>query len=58
MMSAADCATHILKAVKKKKRTLVLTFTGKRTVFMQKFFPKLADRFVYKFFMKKGRLVK
>ncbi len=58
MMTAVECADHILKAVRKKKRTLVLTFTGKRTVFMQKFFPKLADKLVYKFFFKDGELVK
>lgn len=58
MMSAEECATHILKAVRKKKRTLVLTFTGKRTVFMQKFLPKLADKMVFKFFFKDGKLVK
>lgn len=58
MMSAEECAQHILKAIRKKKRTLVLTFTGKRTVFMQKFFPKLADKLVYKFFFKEGKLVK
>jgi len=58
MMSSEACAAHILKAIQKKKRTLVLTFTGKRTVFMQKFFPKLADKLVYKFFFKDGKLVK
>lgn len=58
MMSAEECADRILRAVRKKKRTLVLTFTGKRTVFMQKFFPKLADKFAYKFFFKDGKLVK
>lgn len=58
MMSAEECAEKILRAVRKKKRTLVLTFTGKRTVFMQKFFPKLADKFAYKFFFKDGKLVK
>lgn len=58
MMTAEKCANHILKAIRKKKRTLVLTFTGKRTVFMQKFFPKLADKFAYKFFFKNGKLVK
>jgi len=58
MMPASACADHILKAIRKKKRTLVLTFTGKRTVFMQKFFPKLADKLVYRFFFKKGKLVK
>lgn len=58
MMSATECADHILSAIRKKKRTLVLTFTGKRTVFMNKFFPKLADKLVYKFFFKNGELVK
>jgi short-subunit dehydrogenase len=58
MMSAEECARHILKAIEKKKRTLVLTFTGKRTVFLQKFFPKLADKLTYKFFFKDGKLVK
>ncbi|MEP6746521.1 MAG: SDR family oxidoreductase [Bacteroidota bacterium] len=58
MMSAAECAEHILSAIEKKKRTLVLTFTGKRTVFMNKFFPGLADKFAYKFFFKNGKLVK
>jgi short-subunit dehydrogenase len=58
MMSAEECAGHILHAIRKKKRTLVLTFTGKRTVFMEKFFPKLADKFAYKFFFKDGKLIK
>lgn len=58
MMSAAVCADRILRAVRKKKRTLVLTFTGKRTVFMQKFFPGLGDKLTYRFFIKKGKLVK
>ena len=58
MMSAEKCAEHILNAVKKKKRTLVLTFTGKRMVFMQKFFPKLADKLTFNFFFKDGKLVK
>ena len=58
MMSAQECARHILKAIRRKKRTLVLTFTGKRTVFMQKFFPKLGDKLTYKFFFKDGKLVK
>lgn len=58
MMSAEECAEHILNAVRKKKRTLVLTFIGKRTVFMQKFLPGLADKLTYKFFFKNGKLVK
>ncbi len=58
MMTAEECAQHILKAIKHKKRTLVLTFTGKRTVFMQKFFPGWADKLVRKFYFKEGRLIK
>jgi short-subunit dehydrogenase len=58
MMSAEECATHILNAIEKRKRTLVLTFTGKRTVFMNKFFPAWADKLVHKFFFKNGELVK
>ncbi len=58
MMTAEECAVHIINAIEKKKRTLVLTFTGKRTVFMQKFFPGLADKLTHKFFFKDGKLVK
>jgi short-subunit dehydrogenase len=56
MMSAEECAGYILDAVEKRKRTLVLTFTGKRTIFMNKFFPSLTDRMVHKFFFKEGKL--
>jgi short-subunit dehydrogenase len=58
MMPADECARHILRAIEKKKRTLVLTFTGKRTVFMNKFLPGLTDKMVRKFFFKDGKLVK
>ena len=58
MMSAEECAKHILSAVKKRKRTLVLTFTGKATVFMNRFFPSITDKLVKKFFFKNGELVK
>jgi short-subunit dehydrogenase len=58
MMSSEECAQHILKAIEKRKRTLVLTFTGKRTVFMNKFFPSLTDKMVRKFFFKNSELVK
>lgn len=58
MMTAEECAQHIVKAVEKRKRTLVLTSTGKRTVFMNRFFPSLADKLVHKFFYKNGELVK
>jgi len=58
MMTAEECARHILKAIKNKRRTLVLTFQGKQTVFLNKFLPGIADRFVKNFFFKKGVLVK
>jgi short-subunit dehydrogenase len=56
MMPAEECAQYIIEAIKKRKRTLVLTFTGKRAVFMNKFFPGLADKLVHNFFMKNGKL--
>jgi len=58
MMTAAECAQHILGAIEKRKRTMILTFTGMRTVFMNKFFPSLTDKMVYKFFFRDGKLVK
>jgi len=58
MMSSEECANHIVKAIDQRKRTLVLTFTGKRTVFMNKYFPAWADKLVHHFFFKDGVLVK
>ncbi len=58
MMTAEDCAIHILNAVSKRKRTLVLTFTGIRTVLMNMFFPSMADKLVYKFFYEDNKLVR
>ncbi len=58
LMSAEECALHIVNAIEKRKRTLVLTFTGKQTVFMNKFFPGLADKLVRNYFFKNGKLIK
>ena len=58
LMTAEECAQHIIKAIAKRKRTLVLTFTGKETVFMNRFFPALTDKLTRKFFFKDGKLVK
>lgn len=58
LMPADECASHILKAIQKKKRTLVLTFTGKQTIVLNKLFPAWADKLVQKFYFKNGRLVK
>lgn len=56
MMSAETCARYITEAIEKRKRSLVLTFTGKRTVFMNRFFPGLTDKLVHRFFIKDGKL--
>jgi len=58
MMSAEECADYILKAIEKKRRTMVLTFLGLRTVLMNRFFPALTDKLVRKFYFKDGELVK
>jgi short-subunit dehydrogenase len=58
LMSPEECAENILNAIEKRKRTLVMTFTGKQTVFLNKFFPSLADKFTKKFFFKDGKLIK
>ena len=44
MMSAEECADHILRAVKNRKRELILTTQGKLTVFLNKLFPALVDK--------------
>jgi short-subunit dehydrogenase len=58
LMDAKTCAEIIIKSIEKRKRTLVMTFQGKETVFLNKFFPGLADKLVHSFFFKKGKLVK
>lgn len=58
MMSAEECAQHLLTAIAKRKRTLVLTMTGKETVFLNKFFPGLADRLIHRFYFKDNKLIK
>jgi short-subunit dehydrogenase len=58
MMSAAECARIIVEAIEKRKRSIVLTFTGKRAVFMNRFFPSLTDKLLRKFYFNKGQLVK
>ncbi len=57
IMPASECAQHILNAVSNRKRTLVLSFKGKQTVFLNKFFPALTDKLVRRFYYKKGKLV-
>lgn len=58
LMSAETCAKYILNAIEKRKRVLVLTFTGKFTVFLNKFFPSLADKMIHRYYFKNGELIK
>jgi dehydrogenase/reductase SDR family protein 7B len=48
MMSAQTVAHEIAEAVKSRKRDLVLTFNGRLTVWLNKFFPAFMDKLVYK----------
>lgn len=52
LMSAEECASIILDAVSKKKRTFVMTGQGKLTVWLNKLFPSIADGLIYKHFLK------
>jgi short-subunit dehydrogenase len=54
LMSAEECAENIIKAINHRKRSLVMTRQGKLLVWLNKFFPKLADRMVYKHFKKEA----
>jgi short-subunit dehydrogenase len=58
LMSAEECAAITLKAIAERKRNVVYTFNDKRTVFINKLFPGLADKLVRKFFFKNNELVK
>lgn len=50
MMQPEEVATYIFKAVKKRKRSLILTSQGKLTVLLKKIAPGILDSLVYKHF--------
>lgn len=54
MMSAEEVAEEIVRAVEKRKRTIVLTGQGKLAVWMNKFFPALTDKLVFNAVAKEG----
>jgi short-subunit dehydrogenase len=54
MMSAETCAALIYKAVKKRKKHLILTTQGKLTVWLNKWFPGFMDQMVYNHMAKEG----
>jgi short-subunit dehydrogenase len=58
LMTAEECAVITLKAIEKRKRTLIYTIADKRTVWLNKLFPGLTDKLVRNFFYKNGTLVK
>ena len=47
MMTAEECAAHIYNAIRKRKNFLILTTQGKLAVWLNKWFPSLADKMVY-----------
>jgi short-subunit dehydrogenase len=50
LMSAEECASRMLNAIARRKRTLIMSTQGKLTVWMNKFFPSWVDRQVLKHF--------
>jgi short-subunit dehydrogenase len=54
MMSAEICAGLIYKAVRRRRKHLVLTTQGKLTVWMNKWFPGFMDQMVYDHMAKEG----
>lgn len=58
LMTSGECARRILKGIEQRKRTVVMTFEGIRAVWLNRLFPALADKLVYRFFYQQGKLVK
>lgn len=51
LMSPEECAQKIIKAIDGRKRHLIMTSQGKLTVWLNKWWPSLADKLVYKHFL-------
>ncbi len=47
MMTAEEVARRILRAIRRRKRTLLMDFDGRATVLIKKFCPALLDRLFY-----------
>tara|TARA_B100000315_G_C14502893_1_gene553181 strand:- start:514 stop:1305 length:792 start_codon:yes stop_codon:yes gene_type:complete len=52
MMTSEDVAKKIICAIDSKQNTITLTFKGRLIVWINRFFPKLAQRLVFKYFYK------
>lgn len=50
LMSADKCALILLKALEQRKRSLIMDKQGWLTVWVNRFFPNIADRLVFKHF--------
>jgi short-subunit dehydrogenase len=57
MMSAETCAKYILSAIEKRKRCWCLP-SRELTVFLNKFFPSLANKLIHRHYFKDGELIK
>jgi len=58
-MSAEEVAQRICDGIEQKKRTLIMTGQGKLAVWVNKLFPKFADKKVFELFTKeKNPLIK
>ncbi|MDR3680951.1 MAG: SDR family oxidoreductase [Flavipsychrobacter sp.] len=52
LMSAEECAKRILDAIQQRKRSVIFTFMGNVTVWLNKLFSSTADKLVYNHFLK------
>ncbi len=52
MMTAQECARHLIKGINKRKAQVILTPIGKLTVILNKFFPRLVDKLEYNYMKK------
>lgn len=52
LMSAEECARRIFQAISNRKRTTVMTSQGKLTVWLNKLFPSVLDRLIFRHFLK------
>lgn len=53
MMTSEQCASIIVKGIRKKKREIIMTFVeGKLAVFLSKWFPQLVDKLSYSYMAK------
>jgi short-subunit dehydrogenase len=54
LMSAEQCAGIIIDGIQKRKRAIVMTLQGKLAVWVNKLFPKLADKLVFNHFLREN----